>query len=330
VTPGRLRVRVGSFARGRVAIALLVFGVTATGAAADAIPPHVDVPLVRTAIALRDGAMRRVVVRGRWEVDGAERLQPGTYGALLRIVGGAEEGDSGVIVLPASRWQRRGAVLRYRDREATAGGVRLVRLQTRRRGGVLEIRGGSRHWSYGLTRPQTRVDVTLELDGTWICGGLAGTTLRQRAGHLSGSSRTAPSSCPCARTFDGTWNAIQQLVFDRHACRLPTCHGSAPGSGGLDLEAGRAYRNLIGVPSTDAPALRRVDPGSPQTSMLWLKLAARTLGLEGVPLSPMPIVDPPLSVEELDAVARWIAAGAPETGVVAGTAEGLDACLEGP
>jgi hypothetical protein len=221
-------------------------------------------------------------------------------------------------------------VLRYRDRGAAAGGVRLVRLRTRARGGTFEIRGGTRRWSYGLAGPQTRVDVILELDGTWLCGRVDGRALQQHDQRLSGTTRTAPGSCPCARTIDGTWNAIQQLVFDRHTCRQATCHGSAPGTGGLDLTPSAAYRNLIGVPSTDAPAFHRVEPGSPETSMLWRKLAARTLGLEDVPLSPMPISDPPLDADELDAVARWIAAGAPERGVVSGTAEGLGVCLASP
>jgi hypothetical protein len=41
----------------------------------------------------------------------------------------------------------------------------------------------------------------------------------------------------------------------------------------------------------------------------------------------MPLGDPPLSPAELEAVARWIAAGAPEAGSVEGTAALLDVCL---
>lgn len=120
------------------------------------------------------------------------------------------------------------------------------------------------------------------------------------------------------------------MVFAGHTCTQPVCHGASPGSGGLDLRPKEAYRHLVGAPSTYDPALKRVDPGSVRTSLLWLKIAARTLELDGVPLSPMPIGEPAVSVDELDAVALWIAAGAPDAGVVPGTAPRLGGCLGGP
>jgi hypothetical protein len=95
----------------------------------------------------------------------------------------------------------------------------------------------------------------------------------------------------------------------------------------MDLRPESAYRSLVGVPSTYDATRTRVLPGAPDASLLWQKLAARTLKLDGVPLSPMPIGDPPLSRAELDAVAQWIAAGAPESSIVPGTAALLDVCL---
>jgi hypothetical protein len=137
----------------------------------------------------------------------------------------------------------------------------------------------------------------------------------------------ALAACPCAVTFGGTFEAIQQVIFAEHTCTQAVCHGAAPGSGKLDLRPANAYRSLVGVPSTYDAERTRVVPGAPESSLLWQKLAARTLKLEGVPLSPMPLADPPLSAAELEAVARWIAAGAPEMDSVAGTAELLDVCL---
>jgi hypothetical protein len=174
----------------------------------------------------------------------------------------------------------------------------------------------------------TRLVVVLQLDGARLCAELGGPDLVQRAGgRVRGTSTVPPASCPCALTFASTWSAIQAVLFAGHTCTQPICHGAAPGSGSLDLRPTAAYANLIRVSSTYDATLTRVVPGSPEMSLLWLKLAARTLRRDGVPLSPMPIGDLPLSPDELDAVARWIEAGAPESGVVTGTAVLLGACL---
>src|SRR5262249_20725114 len=173
--------------------------------------------------------------------------------------------------------------------------------------GTIAIAGGSSNWAYSLERPQTHIDVIMAVGPERICGALGAGDLVQRAGRrVKGTSHVAPASCPCVVVFPSTWAAIQQVVFADHPCTQPICGGAAPGSGGLDLRPAVAYGNLIDVPSTDDPARKRVTPGSATTSMLWLKLAARTLKLEPVPLSPMPIGDPALSRAELDAVALWI------------------------
>src|SRR4029077_1758347 len=59
----------------------------------------------------------------------------------------------------------------------------------------------------------------------------------------------------------------------------------------------------------------------------WRKLAKATINLAGVPGTGMPNGLPPITVDELDAVGRWIKAGAPETGTVEDTDTLLDACL---
>jgi hypothetical protein len=148
------------------------------------------------------------------------------------------------------------------------------------------------------------------------------------------SSTTTTSIPGCAgRTFDSTWAAIEELIFVRHACAFPTCHGSAFGEGGLDLRRGRAYANLVEVPSNGAPGTLRVKPGDPRESLLWLKLAKKTLGGEylTVPGSGMPFGDvPALSRDEVEAVRLWIQAGASDHGVVPETADLLSACLPPP
>ena len=308
----------------QVALVLLAIARPAFG---DGVAP-VDVPLARVRVWLRDGATRRVVVHGRWDAPLAVAVTPERDGARLRIAGGPGEGDTGTIILPADRWRRVGPTLRYRDRRGLAEGIQRVVLRTGVRGGMIVIRGRSPNWGYSLARTQTRLAVILSFDTVQVCGELGGAELAQRGTRrLRGQSHVALAACPCAVTFGGTFEAIQQVIFAGHTCTQVICHGAAPGSGGLDLRPANAYRSLIGVPSTYDATRTRVIPGASETSLLWQKLAARTLQLEGVPLSPMPLGDPPLSPAELDAVARWIAAGAPESGSVAGTAELLDVCL---
>jgi hypothetical protein len=69
-----------------------------------------------------------------------------------------------------------------------------------------------------------------------------------------------------------------------------------------------------------------VAPGDPEESVLWRKAAARTTGFDGVPGLGMPIGDPPLDVNELEALRLWIAAGAPASGTIA-SAQALLDCL---
>lgn len=134
--------------------------------------------------------------------------------------------------------------------------------------------------------------------------------------------------------FDTTFALIQAAIFERHGCTSAICHGAAPGAGGLDLRPEVAYDNLVDVPAQTVPLSNwsRVLAGQASASLLWINLAAKTLpGQHQAPLRPMPLdPEPAVSEDELEAVRLWIKAGAPRTGVVAGTADLLDACLPPP
>ena len=143
-----------------------------------------------------------------------------------------------------------------------------------------------------------------------------------------------PTDPACEESFDGTFEAIQTVVFERHGCTQDVCHGSAR-QGGLDLRPEAAYASLIETPSLGS-SLARIVPGSPDRSYFFHKLAASTRpGSFEIAGSPMPSGLPALSENELEAVRIWIKAGAPETGAVGhpdtgasdGVAELLDACL---
>ncbi len=150
-------------------------------------------------------------------------------------------------------------------------------------------------------------------------------------------------TCECqGARYTSTWDAIQQGIFARHQCTNPSCHGGSLPQGGLDLRPGAAYQALVGdghggVPSHANPAVGRVKLGRPTESFLWLKLAKatdpeayadaiRVLRASDVG-TPMPFGFAPLSEDELEVLKRWIHAGAPSEGTIAGTAEMLSACL---
>ena len=125
-----------------------------------------------------------------------------------------------------------------------------------------------------------------------------------------------PASCAAPSS---TYGLIQSGIFEQHGCTQTFCHGSAA-RGGLDLRANVSYDNLVHEQSDE------VVPGQPDQSLLYLKLAAKTLNLKGVPGAPMPVSALALSPDELEGIRLWILAGASQTGIVSGVADLIDAC----
>ena len=75
----------------------------------------------------------------------------------------------------------------------------------------------------------------------------------------------------------------------------------------MDLSAGRAYASLVNVPSSQYSGWMRVVPRSSPQSMLMVQLGGEPgPELEGT----MPWGMPKLCTEQIDAIRRWIAAGA--------------------
>ncbi len=139
----------------------------------------------------------------------------------------------------------------------------------------------------------------------------------------------------CDGSFDSTFELIQAAIFDRTGCNSVTCHTSEDVAGGLDLTAGAAYANLVDAAVQSVavgPTMRRVVPAKKENSLLWLNVAAAALPDDWqAPLRPMPQGGlAPLTLAELEVIRLWIEGGAPERGVVAGTADLLNACLPPP
>jgi hypothetical protein len=154
---------------------------------------------------------------------------------------------------------------------------------------------------------------------------------RAEAGAAADKSEPPGSSGGCA-TFDSSYAAIQELIFERKGCTASACHGEKK-VGGLDLRAPGSWENLVDVPSANS-ANMRVQPGTAAESFLYQKLSAATKpGSVEIAGSPMPVGTAPLTEDELEAVRLWILKGSPKTGAVADQTKNisvgslLDACL---
>lgn len=122
-------------------------------------------------------------------------------------------------------------------------------------------------------------------------------------GTVKSPTEPAPAGGGPAFTF----SQIQAQVFTP-TCAKAGCHSAATASEGLVLEAGQAYGFLVGRPASGRSSLARVEPGSPERSYLILKLR----GDPSITGQRMPLDGPPyLTSEQIDGIAAWIRAGAP-------------------
>lgn len=104
-----------------------------------------------------------------------------------------------------------------------------------------------------------------------------------------------------------SFSTIQVEIFSP-TCAKAGCHAASAASAALVLEAGRAYGELVGRPATQNGALHRVEPGAPERSYLLSKLR----GDPAITGGRMPLDGPPyLTPEQIEGIAAWILAGAP-------------------
>lgn len=142
---------------------------------------------------------------------------------------------------------------------------------------------------------------------TLVIGGCAAET------DGAASDGAAPAVEPDAGSDDPsyelTFSALYEEVIRTSNCTLGLCHGEGARGGALDLAPQEdAYDNLVGAPSQGAECAAlgyaRVEPGAPERSLLWLKLAAEP---------PCGAQVPPgggLSPAQRAQIRRWIELGA--------------------
>ena len=126
-------------------------------------------------------------------------------------------------------------------------------------------------------------------------------------GEVTATPTVAP---PTATPVAATFAQIQDEILTP-SCATRFCHSQQARSGGLVLEAGVAWDNLVGAEPTLAAARAagwtRVTPFEPEQSFLLVKLTQPTSATYG---ARMPLVGAPLSDEQVALIQGWIAAGA--------------------
>jgi cysteine-rich repeat protein len=235
-----------------------------------------------------------------------------------------------------------------------------------KKGGSLIIKGKGQFFDYDIFDAQDTVDVSLSIGIDVYCaqfGQNQGELVRNEMGKVDGKSSDPPADCAvicgngilelgeecddgntvdndtCANDcsgclpqdveFNSTFEGIQALIFDSpvYDCSNDTCHGGSSQGGGLDLRDANSYAQLVNVSASNPSNGLRVFPGDQDLSYLYNKIAAKTLGAPTNVGTPMPANPETVPENLLEALRLWIRGGAPETGVVVGTAELFGSCL---
>lgn len=115
-----------------------------------------------------------------------------------------------------------------------------------------------------------------------------------------------------------TFARIQSAIFQKQ-CAFSGCHSLDDAEGELVLEGPNVYDALVNVPAASSAAKfsgkKRVVPGAPSTSFLMDKILGTLAPGEG---DPMPQARSPLKRDQIEAIRKWILAGAPREGSVGG------------
>jgi hypothetical protein len=117
---------------------------------------------------------------------------------------------------------------------------------------------------------------------------------------------SAPTICDQAKQHSD-FAFLQEHVFTP-SCAKSMCHTGPEPEVDLDLSAGHAYVNLVNKGTSTQSGWMRVVPGNAAQSYLVVSLGRGSgpMPRDGF----MPLGAEPLCSEKLDAIERWIAAGA--------------------
>ena len=130
--------------------------------------------------------------------------------------------------------------------------------------------------------------------------------------------RVASAFGQTAKPDTSTYHDIQHHIFDK-SCVNTACHGAPANAGGLNLAYENSYQNLIGQtpknPAAAAAGMKLVDPSNPDNSFIVTKLIGPTENELG---ARMPFAAGKLHDGKIEALRKWITAGAPRDTQIAG------------
>jgi hypothetical protein len=132
-------------------------------------------------------------------------------------------------------------------------------------------------------------------------------TLGGCAGNGNGLDSSGNPISPGGGGGSGELTADFQSIQDHIFTPICTkCHIGAGAPEGLQLDQAHSYSLLVGVPSTEQPAVLRVAPGNPDNSYIIRKLE----GNPSISGDRMPFGGPYLSQATIDVIRQWITNGA--------------------
>jgi len=114
---------------------------------------------------------------------------------------------------------------------------------------------------------------------------------------------TPPGDAPSA---GATFNDVYTTVL-KGSCSSSYCHGSTAGGWSVKADAASTYAQLVDMASSACSGLKKVEPGQPEKSSLYLKLRG---SFDGVCTGQKMPAGGSITATQLETVRSWIAAGA--------------------
>jgi hypothetical protein len=144
--------------------------------------------------------------------------------------------------------------------------------------------------------------IIMDLDANALDGEFSGTF--PSGDGTAGGDFEAKFAISSPVVIGPTLNQIQAVVFTP-TCATAGCHSGATPPQGLNLEAGNSFGSLVGIASSEVPAILRVAAGDPDNSYLIQKLeGTASVGAR------MPFGGAALDPAVIAEIRQWITDGA--------------------
>jgi hypothetical protein len=243
-------------------------------------------------------------------------------GALV----GSVTADAGGTCGTRPCWIEKPTSFVYKDKDLTPTGAQSITLKEGLVAGKAKITVKGKGGPLVMPAPDSftgPLAVRLHRSGDTTCWGadFSPPFLKQDATQLKDksdappttttTSTTTPSTTSTTLTPPWTWSGDVQPLL---SASCSGCHGgsSTPQYAGFKniQDPALGYANIVNQPSVELPTMDRIEPGNHLQSYLWRKIDGSHLAAGGSGVR-MPQFGPYFNQAQLDGVASWIDAGAP-------------------